>query len=63
MWQCYHGLTQQTWVWNGETRDNRKVGQIKLRDFGKAMKDALTQTSALTGTDRTGRTSSSTPGT
>jgi hypothetical protein len=50
-------------VWNGETRDNRKVGQIKLRDFGKAMKDALTQTSALTGTDRTGRTSSSTPGT
>jgi hypothetical protein len=35
VWQCYEGLTQQSWVFNGVLEaDTRKVGPIKLRDVG-----------------------------
>ncbi|BEI94482.1 uncharacterized protein CcaverHIS019_0700540 [Cutaneotrichosporon cavernicola] len=35
VWQCSPGVTQQTWVFNGQyvPDTDRKVGPIKLRDF------------------------------
>lgn len=35
MWQCYGGLTQQTWVIEpfGDPWVSGRTGRIKLRDF------------------------------